>query len=374
MGEIRPKIIPALFTSLIVLSFASQFWAIDPALARTHTIWSMVLMGGAICVWGVGQMLPAPQWHKLWNIAISIAVGVNGIVALLQFVRQHEVGLSWLGEKPTLRPEGGYSIVQIGNTLTLRAYGLTTHPNILGGLFAAALIMLIVQNPSLGWFNKAVLWIGFCGLLVTFSRSGWLAFLLVFLFLAISRQSTFFHQKISHLSNRWLLISTTLTLLLGLFVVSNSSLIQARLQPRSVAELRSVSERLLLTKQALILIRQYPFIGVGANNFVAALPAGLMNNMQPVHNMLLLLSAELGLPAGLIWLLITLLPLWITYKRAQAGRATQFEIALAAALLTCVITDQFDMYAWRWSNGRTARGLLLALWLVEAERSEKVTA
>jgi len=101
------------------------------------------------------------RW-ALWLVAALVTV--QGGVAVLQFARQSALGLSALGEL-AIDPQGqGASVIEAGGRRWLRAYGLTPHPNVLGGYLGMGLLVCL-------------------GALV-FGRAGWRRWLWVPLILA----------------------------------------------------------------------------------------------------------------------------------------------------------------------------------------------
>ncbi|MEM8863217.1 MAG: hypothetical protein AAGD96_33320, partial [Chloroflexota bacterium] len=105
----------------------------------------------------------------------------QGSVAAGQFLLQDDLGLRYLGEYDLVAEPGQWSIVFGQNRVWLRGYGISPHPNILGGLLGSALLIVFmtVQNiTSRGWrwLGYVALFLGMAGLIVTFSRSAWLGF------------------------------------------------------------------------------------------------------------------------------------------------------------------------------------------------------
>ena len=366
---IRPKtIIPTLLLALLALETASILWAASPVLAAQHAAHSGLLFLLFIApAWWLTQPAHRPQRQKIIQyilFLVGVIVLMNSTVGLLQFWRQDDLGLWWLGEIE-LAPVGGFSVVELTDRLTLRAYGLTRHPNSLGGLLMVGLLLLLprvlLQRRPVA---IAASILGFAALVVTFSRSSWLGLTLASVPL-LWLWSTQQRDEPARLCRRTISVfGLSSLLLLAMMAGSNRRLIAARLSAESPAESRSLRERSVLIAHSFKMIKQAPLQGIGAGNFVFMLPDGLMDSPQPVHNMFLLISAEIGLPAGAVWLLITIVPLVISYRAWQVGKLTVNGCAITAALFACAITDQLDMYAWQWVTGRTLRWLLLALWLM----------
>lgn len=79
--------------------------------------------------------------------------------------------------------------------------------------------------------------------------------------------------------------------------------------------------RLDLIKQAWLMIKAFPFLGVGLNHFTQAmniqdLPPELKGFMYPVHNTFLLFFAELGILAGVMFMLFVVWSLYRTFGKS----------------------------------------------------------
>ena len=106
-------------------------------------------------------------------------VTVQALVGIMQVLQQHSIGWQSLGELELDPAWSGVSIVWANGVRSLRAYGLSDHPNILGGCFAFGLILLatwfIQTDSTRRTLIGAVFALGTIGLFLTFSRAAWLA-------------------------------------------------------------------------------------------------------------------------------------------------------------------------------------------------------
>jgi O-antigen ligase len=249
----------------------------------------------------------------------------------------------------------------------LRGYGLTAHPNLLGAMLAILLLWLLTQGEeeprpqqlllSIGWA------VGLLGLLVSFSRTSWLAFLGGLLFWAtISRKRT------PPPTQRPLLVAWLPLLTVPLFLLLYHDLIFNRLvKLDTLIEARSIHERLRDAQVALYLIAAHPWIGVGAGNALEAAQS-LRAGAGPVHNVLLLVTVELGLLGGVCFLLFMLLPLLKTlpWRRSQPlpGTDDGSRADLYGALwIGLLIAGLFDTPLWLTTSWRAALllGILAAM-------------
>src|SRR5690606_23448205 len=67
----------------------------------------------------------------------------------------------------------GAAIVPVGTLRWLRAYGLTFHPNVLGGYMAVGLLVCLPLLQR--WGMRLVWWLLWLGLFLSFSRAAWVA-------------------------------------------------------------------------------------------------------------------------------------------------------------------------------------------------------
>ena len=114
-------------------------------------------------------------------VAFPVAIQsiIHATVGILQTLENHSLGLPALGELELDPAWSGVSIVWAAGVRSLRAYGLSDHPNILGGCFAFSLLLLAAwyldAKPQLRGFIAGAFALAALGLLLTFSRSAWLA-------------------------------------------------------------------------------------------------------------------------------------------------------------------------------------------------------
>jgi cytochrome c len=83
---------------------------------------------------------PLRQGLIVWPLVAGMII--QGAVGVPQFLFGHTLGLEWLGETVADAASPGVSVVMTGVQRWLRAYGLTPHPNILGGLLMAGLLIV----------------------------------------------------------------------------------------------------------------------------------------------------------------------------------------------------------------------------------------
>ena len=315
--------------------------------------------------------LPLKEELIVWPLAAGMVV--QGVVGVWQFLVGHTLGLRWLGETTADAARPGASVVMVGEQRWLRAYGLTSHPNVLGGFLMACL--LVVTGTYLtqsGWRRIALLGslaIGLGTLLLTFSRAAWLGaaagvLVLLGLLLWARRQGS---RPVRH-SSLALLAGVALIMVL-VFVATNWPLLRPRLGLASQGvEIRSVEERVLLNKAALVLVRMRPWLGVGLGNFAVALyrlapvTVSYFSSFAPVHVVFLLATAELGFPGGLLWLCLIGSPWLALWLRRRQVEMTPWWTGLSAAMAGLAVVSFFDHYLWSFQQGRLLFMLIWGLW------------
>jgi hypothetical protein len=291
-------------------------------------------------------------WPAGWAAGTIGALAVlHGAVGLAQFIAQRSIGLAFLGElllDPQVR---GVSVVEAAGQRWLRAYGLMPHPNVLGGFSGLALLICLgalLETPR----RRRWLWgsavAAVVGLLLSLSRSAWLGTAVgLFYLVAVSRL-----WRAVHWSERQTrAVALGIALVLVVIVVALGGLVGSRLgRFDSLLERASVAERLRDIGQAWMLIRHLPLRGVGTGYYVDALWAWAQATgqtfpaFQEVHNVPLLLSAEMGVAGGLLWLwLVTFAPLRLAW-RARRRPARPGAAAWGAALLLVLVVGMFDAY------------------------------
>lgn len=117
------------------------------------TVWGLLRLGWrtpeAAALFGGGLLVAWLVYLFVLNerpslaLPLAVVVVVQAGVALVQFGLQRDLGLTWLGELPLVPLREGISVLQARGQPWLRAYGLTDHPNYLGALLAALLLVLL---------------------------------------------------------------------------------------------------------------------------------------------------------------------------------------------------------------------------------------
>lgn len=354
--------VTGLLAALVALGLLTAPAALSPRLA-VYTALRWLLALGVYLALGRGDG-PVEKWIEVFVIGL----GLQALIGTGQVLAQGPLGVP--GELALAPHRPGAAILTVGGRQWLRAYGLTFHPNVLGGYLAVGLLVslpLLVRR----WM-RPLWWLLGLGLLLSFSRSAWLATGVVLPpltgWLAWQRPELRRPLAIT-------LGSAALILLLATGMLADQLI--SRLRPAATAtESRSLSERGELIGLALELVAERPLMGVGAGNFpLAVRHAGMPDrpvNPQPVHNVLLLLASEVGLLGGGIWFWLWLAPGLALGERLR--NAYVWPVVLVAAWFAWSIIGLWDDYPWALDSGRLLGASLLGLigWVWEVDYVQRV--
>lgn len=283
---------------------------------------------------------------------LLISLAIQAIIAVGQAAAQSPLGLP--GEMLPGLSQAGAPVLYTTNMAWLRAAGLSFHPNVLGGFLAVGLIVALPLTKR--WPARLGWWLAAAGLLLTFSRSAWLAAAVT-----LPLAAGWLAYRLADM-RRPLAVTLGAAALAGLAaLILLAGLLGSRLQPfSSLSEATSISGRGELIAVALTLIGQTPWSGVGAGNFpLAMLPYPTMDPPHYVHHTPLLLAAEVGLVGGLLWYWLWLFPVFKagTVLKENNPWAVVFPLALLAFGLIAL----FDSYPWALAGGRILFAVLLAI-------------
>jgi hypothetical protein len=330
-------------------------WFTYRLLERPPRRWSwgralMTLPMALLCLLALLSLSPTPSWATLVQV-ISLALlwlvylfisnerpGLTATIALVvliqatvgagQFLLQGDLGLTVIGE-PTLNPAvRGTSVVVADGRFWLRAYGLTGHPNVLGATLAILILVLLPALAREGSWRRplllAVVALGLVGLVVSFSRTAWMAFGVGFVTWVLAERGRKATGRLQ-LRRAWLLAIVPVLLVLWIY---RDLAIGRFLSLDTPIEATSLAERQRDASIAAQLIFNQPWQGVGSGNYLPAAQA-IDPRAATVHNVPLLVATELGLPGLLTLLILGVAPLF--YPEGGSWRSWRWRLAPAAA-------------------------------------------
>ncbi len=304
--------------------------------------------------------------HKILTYVCIVTTGASqAIIAILQFFRQHSLGLKLFGENDLSPAILGVAKIVVDGQRIIRSYGTFPHPNVLAGFLIPCIILVFLlwekttrlKNLKPKYFFKILLMVALSlltlAMIFTFSRAAWLA---LFIVLIIYFGKTFFDQKLK-------MVALPLAVLV---LVSTSSFysFHAEIISRQTIEDRAgdyaLSQRTFLNKTALLMIARHPFIGIGKGNFVrhisdyTKLPLEAWQ-YQPVHNIYLAWAADSGIPALLIFL--ALAGFTLTKKNFPSHHDADV-LKLKLIFFAYLVIGFFDHYFYDLQQG------ILIFWLI----------
>jgi O-antigen ligase len=297
-------------------------------------------------------------------VPLMAMIVVQAVVAIGQVLAQQSLGLTILGEQTLLPSDGGISVVTAADgTRSLRAYGLTDHPNILGGILTFALIILGSVRGLEGRRSTAR-WVVFAlaivALFLTYSRAAWIAYgvgvALALALLGLMRDRA--------AVRRWLLATGGALLVCAPLVVAFTPSIAARVNAAGSigAETRSIDERLALAQGAIAIFLERPVLGIGLGTLPGAMvvPQAGFDPHQAAHIVLLDVAAETGVIGAACYLVLIVAP-WVALVRAR--RRWTPELVAASAALAAVTTVGFlDHYTWTTPAGLIWVSITVGIW------------
>lgn len=294
-----------------------------------------------------------PKW--VWT-TFGILLIVQGAVAVIQFVFQRPIGLPVFHEIAPYPTEAGASVIEASGRRWLRAYGLTPHPNVLGGYLSVMLSFVTgawIAAPQGRRWLLVSLGLGVAGVFVSFSRSAWLGLVMgiAYLFGLLLLVDP---SLIRSLKGRrtWIWMGGAIVLVTVISCLVLRDLLIARLfRLGSPLESASIQERIRDAQQAWMLIVNRPFRGVGTGTYVEALWAWAdatgrdFPAFQHVHNVPLLAAVELGVGGALLWLwLLIAPPVDVARRMLTRKQVDPIQIGLGAAFLVALTTSLTDYF------------------------------
>ncbi|WP_449244582.1 O-antigen ligase family protein [Desulfobacca acetoxidans] len=332
---------------LLVLAFlwcscAVSVWFSSNRLYGVFDLWA--LFSSVLLYIYVANQVRKRQELVLVAVVTVINVAVQGILALMQYLTDSNLGLDFFGATKALRDYTSLAALS-------RAGGTLGHPNSLALFFDLTLPLtfsLLFHPMKFG--RKFLLLLAFtaglAGLTATLSRGGILAVGLASITLLLI-----------HFFRRFGLAQAVVYVVLVLVVASGlilgtSNPIERRLFQHDYGTAYGRIPHLLV---AINVIRANPLFGVGLNNYCEAAPEfdntpqQIMAYWQaPAHNLYLFIASEIGL-VGLIWVVVftfaVVKALWPSL-RSPDSFVRCLSLGVLLGLIAFFIHGQFDYANW----------------------------
>ncbi|MCX6744776.1 MAG: O-antigen ligase family protein [Candidatus Parcubacteria bacterium] len=242
--------------------------------------------------------------------ALILSGAVQASLGVYQFLTQQVWASKWLGMAEQLPQTLGVSVVETNGARLLRAYGSLPHPNILAGFLVVCCLLLVVSLIlARHHWEEIIFWICLplilLGLFFTFSKGAFLALAIAFVFLVIFIGFSKDKQALRKLGGMVLIVVIAFSFL---GIIYRAPLF-TRINGQERLEVKSQQERANYLSQAKELLKNNWLTGVGLGNYTLALYNNDLSKFpsysyQPVHNVYLLVAAELGIFGFIVLILI----------------------------------------------------------------------
>jgi hypothetical protein len=368
-----PAFITVPLAGLLFFALVSVFFSLDPVLSIYN--FSRLVLLSCLYFYLVNEI-------RSWSTFIlpaTLIILFQAPIGIAQVLEQQSTGLGWLGEL-RLNPDwSGISIIAADGARSLRAYGLTDHPNILGGILACSTILVMswagigrrIWNPVI----VSITVLGITALLLTFSRSAWLAFGFAVLFTLLLFART--AQK-PILKNLLSLVLAVLILLVP-FILANSELLGIRLNfgdsfTRVPQEAQSIGERQLLFQAGNQIFGSNPITGIGLSVFPYALSLTYPDfpvEYQPAHFVLLDVAVETGIFGAFFFFVLMVGPWIVLWLNRSSIDFNPSLIGASSLLMVITIIGFFDYYPWLLAPGRFLQWFSWGAWAAIYQSSRR---
>lgn len=327
------------FILLLLLAEISSFWAIDFWLAWFSCL--RLLAYVLLYFWLLNTQI---SLHRVAMVIVGSLL-FQIVLATFQYFTQLSLGFYFLGEPFIASYLPGLAKISKDGATFVRPYGTFLHPNILAGVLAVNFFLLRYLKLRWAWIIRIIF---LCGLILTFSRSAWIAFLMGLI------GYIFFLRPKVHAKQRGIEL-----IILGSLGAILLPFLWFRWENLLIDP--AINDRLELLKSALAMIWAHPW-GVGLSHFTLMLPQFSATplapwEMQPVHNVFVLVAAETGILGGLCFTSAIGLFLYQLWQRRSETQAQVF----GTMMFVAVVLMLGDHYFWDLVSGSGYLWLMLGL-------------
>lgn len=357
-------VIGFLLLGVTLSAWISILGSVDPIISSYHAVRFIFLF--LFYLYIVNEVVDI-----VWVLVPTAIQGlIQAPIAIGQFIWQSSLELRLFGEHILDPLVLGTSIIPVNGERILRSYGLTDHPNILGGCLAFVLVLLFsvfLYGKKHSLLSGSAFIFVFPALLLTFSRSAWLSLFVAVIFLLACEM----------LCKRW--ASFKRVILLGVlsfgvtlpFLWSNFAVVGQRLNSGNIADDHPMNERIYLLDAGNTLFVEHSALGVGVGASPLAMKMRFENfrvNYQPPHFTPLLSALETGVIGGGFYLLLFLTPGIMFMLRWRHYLQSPLALGVFSLLLAISIVNLFDYYTWMYAPGRLWQWLAWGLYSAALEQ------
>ncbi|MDD5489440.1 MAG: O-antigen ligase family protein [Candidatus Moranbacteria bacterium] len=367
----------------LIWSAISIFWASFWIIAVYRLLIILLIVNFAVII----RNLAKKGDIKAEFIYISLLLGgiFQSLLGIFQFLLNRSLGFRILGESIIGPDLPGIAKIVVFGAKHIRAYGTFPHPNVLAGFLIIQIIFLfslitkrLAQNASTKdkvphetiltriptCLLLVALFLNTACFLLTFSRSAFLSLFLIGLALLLAKLAA--KRKLI-----WLIMAITIFLLLlhGILDASRHSKIFF-LSTQSLEERNSYLE---VSRETIV---EHPWLGLGIGQFIVQEIVSRPNwsgwQYQPVHNVYLLITAELGI-VGLILFLMFLLTFINNYCKINRLPSLLTTKPYCIIIFSFLFISFFDHYFWDIKSGMIIFAIPLILDIVDRAYIRKIS-
>ncbi|TSC72092.1 MAG: hypothetical protein G01um101438_720 [Parcubacteria group bacterium Gr01-1014_38] len=355
---------------LLIALIAAHVWR-SPNLRRV-VLWTLVLSGIFQGLLGIGQVLRGGDFGLRFLGEHPLSLQTPGVAKV--DIKTYNGSLDNVPKGTSAERTVSRKDVPLG-TKVLRAYGTFPHSNvlasfILGSLFASYFLHREKRGTRETFWNLFLIipFVLSLGLLLTFSRSGWLSFLLLMGTLGVCFYRNIERNIENQRKARFFFLSVTLGILIPLLFSTLRSAAIARIFPEETDTF--LHGRTASFYDTFNVLARSPFFGVGTGNGFISLvrnTRNIDNNKEYVilytrepwkyqypHNVFLVILLELGAVGGILFLafLYEGTKFFVLSFRRQSLFARVPVAGVVLAILAVAVLGLTDHYLWTVQQGR----------------------
>jgi hypothetical protein len=353
--KMRRSLRPAINIGAPLLGLALAGLALAPWAAQAG--FSLYIALRWVAGWLVFRLFSGARLASKHLVVVFVAgLLLQSLLGIGQVLMRGPLGVP--GELAVPADLWGAAVVETGGPPFLRAYGLTFHPNVLGGFLVVGL--LVGLPLTRGRWARVAWWLMGLGLILSLSRSAGLAAI------CLVPLAAWWIRR--HRPELFSAVRTTMVGLALLVLAAVAALgrpIATRLQPAMwESERTSIVTRIRLAQAAVVAIRSAPLTGIGPGHFPLWIAEHQPEELpQSVHNIPMLMAAELGLSGGLLGLALILAPVILLVTRWHALSLWALLFGLGAVGVCWI--GLFDSYPWSLNSGRELLAFTLGMSMKE---------
>ncbi len=341
------------------------------------------------------------RWFGLKNLfaMVFIAGFFQSIIGILQYLFQRSIGLRLLGESILAPNLAGVAKIVVNGEKIIRAYATFPHPNVFGGFLILSIFLgfwlffsaqlktkskIVSRETFLLFVLTIAIIVQIIAIILTFSRMAWLGSIITIIIL-ITVMPRLFHVKqslIFGLNKAKIIALTAIFISVSLFMWFNRDKIVSRTFDTEQNYQQGMDNRILYNNIAIEMVKHRPLTGIGNGNFTLEMKNYVPGPLkwwqyQPVHNIYLLITGELGIIGFILFLIFILLTIKMVYLKgknqivsrlsavalAKADETLLFYSLILSVFIGFLFIGLFDHYFWTLQQGQLVFWLVLGILL-----------